>query len=95
MKGGSNFNTAVGSKYSSRTKLPANPFETSNPGTHVHAYGSSDRFGGGTTKSAFDAQNRLGSYETSGGGAHTHSITGGDNETNPPCAVVNWIIKYD
>jgi hypothetical protein len=92
---GGNFAESLGTVIGSRTAMPNLPFGTATDGEHFHKYGSSDRYGGGTTKSAYDAQPRNMSYETSTAGAHVHTIVGGDVVTNPPCAVIQWLIKTD
>ena len=94
MKGGINFDEPVGTKYGSRTAMPNSPFSTVNDGTHDHTYGDDSKFGGGTTKSAFNAANTRNSFRTATGGFHNHVIAGGDVVTNPPTVVINWIIKY-
>ena len=92
---GGSFSESLGTIIGSRTAMPNLPFGTATDGEHFHKYGSSDRYGGGTTKSAYDAQPRLNSFNTTTAGAHVHTITGGDPVTNPPCAVIQWIIKID
>ena len=94
MKGGVNFDEPVGTKYGSRTAMPNSPFATVNDGTHDHTYGDDSKFGGGTTKSAFNAANTRNSFRTATGGFHNHVIAGGDVVTNPPTVVINGIIKY-
>ena len=75
--------------------MPNLPFGTATDGEHFHNYGSNNRYGGGTTKSAYDARPDLASYQTTNAGSHVHTIVGGDPVTNPPCAVIQWIIKTD
>jgi hypothetical protein len=37
---------------------------------------------------------RQGTYTSDSSGGHSHAISGGDSETRPPNAYVNYIIKY-
>ena len=92
---GGSFAESLGTVIGSRTAMPNLPFGTATDGDHFHGYGSNDRYGGGTTKSAYDATPRLNSFNTTTAGAHVHTIVGGDPVTNPPCAVIQWIIKTD
>ena len=93
MKGGS-FNTGLGTLYSSRTALPVNPLTTVEAGYHGHPYGDKTKYGGGTTRSAYNAENNS-SYMTGFAGSHVHVMAGGDPVTNPPTVVINWMIRHD
>lgn len=99
MTGGGNVGDQVGSVQNYATALPASPFLTSTNGSHDHAI----RFQGyrsvaaGSYISTFSFQNYVGSdYEAiDHAGDHSHSVaSGGDTETRPINAYVNYIIKY-
>lgn len=86
----------VGSMQVDATSLPNTNFTTNTTGAHTHTYKSWDGnntdldFSGG----ADDA--RTVTANTGSSGNHSHSITGGgDNETRPINANVNFIICYD
>lgn len=94
MNTGGNTGDNVGSIQADATARPNTAFTTDDPGDHTHTITTTDgNFGGGThAKRALDLD--LSTDTTSASGAHTHSITGGgDNETRPVNAYVNWIIK--
>ena len=44
-------------------------------GAHSHTYGDKNKYGGGTTKTAYGAQQGSGHYDTSSSGGHTHTVT--------------------
>lgn len=90
---GGNSGDGVGSVQGNATKRPNTAFGTSNPGNHAHTSSysaplqTSANNGGGLNlgRSA---------ETTSAAGAHTHTITtGGDAETRPINANVNYVIK--
>jgi microcystin-dependent protein len=92
----------VGSVQGYATARPVNAFGTSDPGNHNHNNGGFDRLmaisgGGNNTPTGFDTSpgevNILNSGTITAAGAHTHSITGGDNESRPVNGYVNYIIK--
>lgn len=95
-RSGGNTNDNPGTAQGQATKMPANPFTTSNPGDHTHTLGNcvnnwngSDDGGSGWLEVA------LGTGTTSAKGNHIHTITsGGDSETRPTNRSVLWIIKY-
>lgn len=85
----------IGSIQGQATKRPATAFTTNDPGNHTHSYQLS---GIGTASNNIpeksDGNSTIYNGTTSGGGAHTHSITGGgDNETRPINVYLNFIIK--
>ena len=86
----------VGSIQGQMTKLPTSAFTTSDPGDHSHTYQCS---GIGTAANNVpeksDGNNTIYTNETDNdGGAHTHTIGGGDVETRPINIYVNYIIRY-
>lgn len=85
----------VGSIQGHATALPGTNFTTSSDGAHTHTYTRTDPIGGsGTIGVNSSAQNLGGAGTSSSDGAHTHSVTGGgDSETRPKNAFVNFIIK--
>jgi microcystin-dependent protein len=99
MATGGNTGDAVGSVQIQATKLPTAAFTTNDPGTHTHPPLSGSNFQinnggehtvGGTGLFGTDNLNAT----TGAGGAHSHSVNGGgDNETRPINAYVNFIIK--
>jgi len=91
----------VGSYQGESTKLPNSNFTglTSTNGAHNHTY-TFDAFehragGGSSNDNVFDNDNNT-TVNTSTNGDHSHSVTitgGGDQETRPKNAYVNYIIK--
>ena len=92
---GGNTGDAVGSVQGDATKLPNHGFTADPAGNHKHnvnnmplgsyKYGNAgggDHLGGLTTR------------ETEFAGVHSHTISGGDSETRPKNAYINWFIKY-
>jgi microcystin-dependent protein len=99
--GGNNGN-AVGSVEGFATGLPVTAFTTTAAGEHSHNFptSSSDIFGGnpglvlnnqGIPQAQVAANDDR--RQTRNGGVHTHGLTGGDAETRPINAAVNFIIK--
>jgi hypothetical protein len=86
----------VGSTQGDSTKRPNSSFVTDNPGNHSH---DTPTWGGGGGPYEVGSPNSntpdyAGGWPTGGGGAHTHTITGGgDNETRPKNAYVFWLIR--
>ena len=85
----------VGSVQGDATKLPNHGFTADPAGSHKHKVenmplgsykygdaGGGDHLGGLTTR------------DTKYAGVHSHTISGGDLETRPKNAYVNWFIKY-
>jgi hypothetical protein len=93
---------AVGSLQGEATKKPITDFTTDSPGNHSHGipgminYWDHPGCCSGAGRDAWGpAQAEEGWWFSAAAGAHTHTITGGgDNETRPKNANVNWIIKY-
>jgi len=102
MNSGGNVGDAIGSVEGGATALPVNPFSTSPSGAHTHQYLRPARTGGDQSGSnwvpwviAADQYGTTGQPEGTADGAHTHTIDkGGDNETRPVNASVNYLIKY-
>lgn len=95
---GGNTGDMVGSVQSDATRRPNVPFTTSDSGQHSHLY-TDPRIGdckghecGGGSASEFPPQN---AGTTGGTGNHSHVIAGGgDKETRPKNANVNFLIRY-
>lgn len=87
----------VGSLQISSTKMPQNKFSTESSGLHNHGTNfeinaSRDTGSAGNTVAKYDpAINN--SHRTTNEGSHKHEIIGGDLETRPINAYVNFIIK--
>lgn len=88
----------VGSVQSFGTSMPNTPFKTSIVENHTHGDPTWNGQGGpyelavenrGPGGCDYGAQ----SAPTTPAGEHSHSILGGDKETRPSNAYVNWIIK--
>ena len=81
------------------TGNPRNQFSIGGVGDHAHPY--SHYQGRIPLYSGYDivngdypiAQDSLGNFQTGPGGGHSHSLVGGDAETRPINAVVNFMIK--
>ncbi len=89
------FNTAGSAlstqPYGWKTAAPRTPFTVSTAPNHTHtnAPGSAiNQGGGGTNLSGYDNTGT-----TSAAGTHTHTVTGGDNETVPDHRVLLYIVK--
>ena len=103
MNTGGNSGNNVGSVQADATALPNTPITSSSDGSHNHSF-TIDGGGGGASGStsiggAAGISNGNGSplstVLVTSGGAHTHTTsTGGDNETRPTNAYVNYIIKF-
>lgn len=95
---GGNTGDAVGSVQGDATKRPNNAFTTDSQGNHNHVLPNwryhnrrddSGNFGHMESRQDGDEQS------TAYGGVHMHTIIGGgDSETRPKNAYVNWFIKY-
>jgi microcystin-dependent protein len=93
--------SSVGSFQVEGTKMPAAAFATASAGAHTHDYwdnqgnnacgtpSNTDCSGGAESGNRSDVQRT--SFST---GSHTHTITGGDNETRPINGAVLYIIKF-
>lgn len=95
---GGNTGDQVGSFQGDATKNPTTPFVTDSTGEHFHYLTDWLYVVKGTNASGIYGE--LHNYATQGpktstDGTHSHKITeGGDAETRPKNAYVNWIIKY-
>lgn len=97
MNTGGNTGNALGSVQGGATALPNTAFTTDDPGTHTHTYSQPTVTAtSGNTFSASPTQDRtFPSGNTGASGAHTHEVDGGgDDETRPINAYLNYIIKY-
>jgi len=101
MNVGGNSGDAVGSVEGVATQMPGNPFVTTVSGAHTHQYlrpfhGPGDQTGSNGTNWVISADQygTTGDPEGTLDGAHSHAIIGGDHETRPVNASVNFIIKY-
>lgn len=98
MATGGNAGDAVGSVQGQATALPATPFTTASAGEHTHQAPTNN--GLASTFEVADGAARGYDYgsqapPTTAAGAHGHVVDGGgDAETRPENAAVNWIIKY-
>jgi microcystin-dependent protein len=96
MNSGGNTGDNIGSVQGDATALPNTTFTTDNPGDHTH--GSDYPKGVQGVVVGGGSGNNVQGNGVAGGiynaGNHTHSVTGGgDNETRPTNATVNFIIK--
>jgi hypothetical protein len=94
---GGNVGDAVGSIEPAATALPTTAFRTSIEGAHSHKLvgglykGSGDSIGSFPGGTPFQLQQSV----TDSQGAHSHAlVSGGDKETRPANASVNYIIKF-
>ncbi len=101
MNAGGNVGDAIGTVEGGATAMPNNTFATDKSGAHTHQYlrpihGWGDQSGsnGVPWVIAGDQYGTTGQPEGTADGAHSHKVVGGDNETRPVNASVNWIIKY-
>lgn len=93
---GGNTGDAVGSIQGYAAKAPTNAFTVSDPGNHTHQQQINNPGtpnSGPTYQAPVSATLGTTAPSTLGGGAHVHTVTGGDNETRPVNAGVNFIIK--
>ena len=101
MNAGGNVGDAIGSVEADATVMPNTPFVTTVSGAHTHQYLRPIHAGGDQTGSngtdwviAGQQYGTTGNPEGTPDGAHMHAIVGGDSETRPVNAAVNWIIKW-
>jgi microcystin-dependent protein len=94
---GGNVGDSVGTIERAATALPATAFRTSTDGAHTHKLvgglykGSGDSIGSFPGGTPFLLQQSV----TDSQGAHAHAVaSGGDKETRPANASVNYIIKF-
>lgn len=102
MNSGGNTGDLEGSVQGDATALPNASFGTSNAGSHNHTYNDLFRILHNSRLRTFVDENHLhasggtqsASRSTNFAGGHAHSVdTGGDLETRPSNAYVNWIIR--
>lgn len=94
MNTGGNTGDEVGTLQGQKTALPINTTTLVEAGGHTHTFTVDHGSGGGSNKFAYRSNQQSGSLTTGAAGTHTHTITGGgDNETRPTNAYVNFIIK--
>ena len=85
-----------GSSQTNSTALPNNPFGTDDPGDHTHGY-SILQYVASITDDGPDQHSLYDTFTgatTGGGGAHEHTIDGGDDETRPRNIALLACIKY-
>jgi hypothetical protein len=89
---------SVGSLEAQSTALPVAGFTTTTAGAHSHGVSGYDWSGGtgGAAAGSFGPGSpfTLVPVGTDTQGAHTHTVVGGDPETRPANAAVNFIIKF-
>jgi len=101
MNAGGNIGDAIGSVEGGATAMPNNNFATDKSGAHTHQYlrpvhGNGDQTGSNGTNwiISSDQYGTTGQPEGTADGVHAHKVIGGDYETRPVNASVNFIIKY-
>lgn len=95
--GGGNTGDNVGSYQNDATARPNTNFTTNTTGDHNHSFGGFTNINSGSTSYFFQENgNQTVNLSTGNAGNHSHSITGGgDNETRPINAYVQYIIKHE
>ena len=100
---GGNTGDKVGTYQNDATAMPDNKFTTATSGNHRHGYDDIyfTENGGNDGKWGSNSSDRDNRYQVTReannmdySGNHTHTINGGDNESRPTNAYVNYIIKY-
>jgi hypothetical protein len=96
---GPDMGRAVGTTEGQMTRLPTVPFVTATDGAHTHLFQRDAQLAGlGGSLYAPNSGSAGGivpGYVLSGGSAHQHTIeSGGDAETRPANAAVNFIIRF-
>jgi microcystin-dependent protein len=94
---GANVGDEVGSMESSATALPHTAFGTSTAGSHTHTIAGGGYNSGGGQVGTFPGGTpfALNQIVAQAAGDHNHTVnTGGDSETRPVNAYVNYIVKY-
>jgi microcystin-dependent protein len=85
---------SVGSVQKSATARPNTPFETSENGRHTHTFRDQERLNHSKGENYWYLHGNYFDNNTGPAGEHRHSIErGGDAETRPINAYVNWIIR--
>jgi microcystin-dependent protein len=94
---GAGLKDAPGSTQGDATKAPNTQFITNSTGDHTHTMGafrqSGNGYDSGSARSAWEFWGAP-NMNTGSSGSHSHTISGGDNETRPKNVYVNYIIKY-
>lgn len=87
-------NRQIGSIQPAATQMPKNPFVNNPVNDHQHV-APTNNGQGGNFEVPMEARgfDYVGGAPTSLAGGHNHTITGGDQETRPINAAVNWIIR--
>lgn len=95
MNPGGNTGNTVGAVQGGATKLPNTSFTSDSQGIHAHTVGFNNNGMQPNTAGSGVFVPQVGfNISTSSDGAHTHTVNGGgDNETRPQNAYVNFIIK--
>lgn len=93
MAAGGNTGNNVGSVQGSATAAPTTSFTTNTTGAHTHTMMRSNSGGGGGVSIGDNSALGQSATSTSSAGDHSHTITGGDAESRPKNAYVNYIIK--
>ena len=94
-KPGGNTGNSVGSVQEDATKRPNEDFTTNTTGSHRHAILVNKTLGSQGSTTWAGSGSPWTSSVCSDAGNHSHTISGGgDNETRPINAYVNWIIKF-
>jgi hypothetical protein len=93
---GGNLGDAVGTVQSWATGLPVSGFGTTHSGAHTHNIVGAIYQGSGVTRGTFPGGTpfALNASVTDSQGDHVHNVTGGDGETRPVNAYVEYIVKY-
>lgn len=93
MNTGGNTGDAIGTLQGGATGLPQTAFATDDV-SHTHTYSFRSLVSGSVSQAGtYRGGGSLTSITTSSAGSHTHTLSGGDNETRPINAYVNFIIK--
>jgi microcystin-dependent protein len=93
--GGGNSGDAVGTVQSDATARPNSNFTTNTTGNHTHGHPYRTGFGSSDGVDRVSGNSGSTSPRTSTDGNHSHSVTGGgDAETRPLNAAVEFIIKH-
>ena len=100
--------TTIGSKQQDTTRMPRTPFGTDSQGDHVHGlhlfswdsglgHSNTDTTAvpdaGGADAAAVVANRHTETNRMNAAGAHTHTVTGGDPQTQPKSIAVQWVIR--
>lgn len=104
MNPGGKYGDKVGSVQGTATSMPTKKLSNSSVSNHGHGISGYSYGGGGSGNGSFCGGPCSGGgvwgpysftkHSISGSGGHSHSISGGDKESRPTNANVNFIIKY-